>query len=344
MICPECNFASEIPDDKIPAKAQLATCPKCQIKFRFRNLDPDENEEQQIETPQESQVQPVQSQENSTGDGFPTQQAPADTSLTNLQVTPEIERGNYSQAHEQTQDKDEKSDIWKSLGSMSPEENEINDDTEAGYEETSGSEIPFEVMEKYGFIPSFFLTIKKVIMSPNAFFTDMQLNGYLKPLLFVCLIMVLQGIFSYIWTLTGVIPDVGPQLGEILDPSMSGGTAALESNTAMLLLLIYPFAASAAIFPVAGITHIMLLTLGAGERGYQATFRATTYSYAPLIFCMVPVVGEMIGTMAAFVISIIAYKCIHNTSLLRVAIALIMPMILLFALVGLLIGFDQPTL
>ncbi len=343
MICPECNFASEIPDDKIPAKAQLATCPKCQIKFRFRDLEEDER----TETQQESQEQPVQPQGDSIDNGFPPQQAPAYHGQDNFQDTDESAQSyNYSQdqPQEQDKDKDEKSDIWKSLGSMSPEESETSKDAEAEYEENDASEIPFEVMEKYGFIPAFFLTIKKVIISPNAFFTDMKLNGYLKPLLFVGLLMVLQGIFNYIWTLSGIIPDVGPRIEDILDPSMSGGAAALESNTAMLLLLIYPFAASAAIFPIAGITHIMLLTFGAGERGYQATFRATTYSYAPIIFCMIPIVGEMVGTMAVFVISIIAYKCIHNTSLLRVVLALVMPMVLLLALVGLLVGFDQPTL
>ena len=344
MICPECNFASEIPDDKIPAKAQHATCPKCQIKFRFRNLDGDASETDQMETPQKDQGQPVQSQENSIDERFPPQQAPA-TNQTNLQDTPEVDPSdNYSQPQEQTQDKDEKSDIWKSLGSMSPEENEASENVEAVYEEANANEIPFEVMEKYGFIPSFFLTVKKVIMSPTTFFKDMPLNGYLKPLLFMLIIMIIQSICSYIWTLSGLVSDMGPQIGEMLDPSMSGDAAAIQSNAAILLILIYPFVAAAAIFPIAGITHIMLLTFGAGERGYQATFRATTYSYAPLVFCMVPVVGEMLGTMAAFVISIIAYKNIQNTSFLRVVLSIVMPIVLLFTIFGLFIGLNQPTL
>jgi predicted Zn finger-like uncharacterized protein len=34
--CPECDFAREVPDEKIPPKAQLATCPKCGHKFYFK--------------------------------------------------------------------------------------------------------------------------------------------------------------------------------------------------------------------------------------------------------------------------------------------------------------------
>lgn len=38
--CPNCGFSREVNDDKIPAKAQMATCPKCQQKFRFRETEP----------------------------------------------------------------------------------------------------------------------------------------------------------------------------------------------------------------------------------------------------------------------------------------------------------------
>ena len=41
ITCPECQFARNINADSIPPKAQIATCPRCQAKFRFRVL-PDE--------------------------------------------------------------------------------------------------------------------------------------------------------------------------------------------------------------------------------------------------------------------------------------------------------------
>ena len=43
ITCPECQFARNINADSIPSKAQLATCPRCQNKFRFRIL-PEEEE------------------------------------------------------------------------------------------------------------------------------------------------------------------------------------------------------------------------------------------------------------------------------------------------------------
>jgi len=34
--CPECGFGREVPQDKIPAQAKKATCPKCGARFAFR--------------------------------------------------------------------------------------------------------------------------------------------------------------------------------------------------------------------------------------------------------------------------------------------------------------------
>lgn len=38
IICPECNFSRTVPDEKVPPTAEVATCPKCKAKFRFRTL------------------------------------------------------------------------------------------------------------------------------------------------------------------------------------------------------------------------------------------------------------------------------------------------------------------
>lgn len=42
ITCPECQFARNISASSIPSKAQLATCPRCKTKFRFRILHDEE--------------------------------------------------------------------------------------------------------------------------------------------------------------------------------------------------------------------------------------------------------------------------------------------------------------
>jgi len=42
IICPECQFAREVDETKIPPRSQVATCPKCHTKFKFRELPEEE--------------------------------------------------------------------------------------------------------------------------------------------------------------------------------------------------------------------------------------------------------------------------------------------------------------
>lgn len=41
IACPNCGFTKDIPEEKIPERAQVATCPKCSYKFKFRELTSD---------------------------------------------------------------------------------------------------------------------------------------------------------------------------------------------------------------------------------------------------------------------------------------------------------------
>lgn len=49
ITCPHCQFAKELNLDKIPATAEIATCPKCHQKFRFRTLSPAQARQRVVE-------------------------------------------------------------------------------------------------------------------------------------------------------------------------------------------------------------------------------------------------------------------------------------------------------
>ncbi|WP_300909447.1 zinc-ribbon domain-containing protein, partial [uncultured Desulfovibrio sp.] len=35
ITCPRCGFSRELPADRLPARAVIATCPRCACRFRF---------------------------------------------------------------------------------------------------------------------------------------------------------------------------------------------------------------------------------------------------------------------------------------------------------------------
>lgn len=62
IVCPECQFAREVDEAKIPARSQVATCPKCHTKFQFRELPPEEPQEQDFTIEPEPETEPAQQQ------------------------------------------------------------------------------------------------------------------------------------------------------------------------------------------------------------------------------------------------------------------------------------------
>ncbi len=402
VICPECNFSSEIPEDKIPANAQLATCPKCGIKFQFRELPVVEEEvesemenvsyhgdnnqhpdntvpradsreqgmqsygsEEYQQIPEQEQTTPeYSSQENSyeqdqyvqqPDSEFRQQSDPDQPYVQNRQEytqdQPSHEAGNPEHSDEphsnrvrvEADEQPEKADIWQRLDSMRPNVEETEDHN---YEipEGEATEVPFENLEKYGFFPGLFLTIKKIILSPGPFFRNMELSGFIKPLIFFILLAEFQEICNFIWATTGIDTSMTSDVGRMVNDSVIAEAMSEGTTSALFSLLLYPLMLAGLSFPLISFTHVLLMIFGAGERGFQATFRATTYSYAPIILCVIPLVGDMIGALISVAISIIAYKNIHNTTYMRVVLSMVMPIVLLLVILGFYMNFNQPTI
>lgn len=348
VTCPECDFSSEIPVDKIPATAQLATCPKCQAKFKFRDLEGEPNhipglDPDEISHPQQDEHgyhdAAAYVQQHATEDQAPVEHGYEQPEAYEEQVSQQPEYNHEEPVQE------EKADLWQRLDSMKPEEETHEHDHDFAAESYSEeSEVPFENLEKYGFFPGLFLTIKQVILSPAAFFSNMPLKGFLMPLFFFIILAEFQEICNFVWAMTGVDTSMGADVGRIMDDSMIAESLQDGTGPALLSLLLYPLMLAGISFPLIGMTHIMLMIFGAGDRGYQATFRATTYSYAPIILCIIPIVGDMIGALISVAISIIAYKNIHNTTYMRVVLSMVMPIVLLLVILGFYMQFNQPTI
>ena len=63
--------------------------------------------------------------------------------------------------------------------------------------------------------------------------------------------------------------------------------------------------------------------------GEEGTFRVVAYAQAPQILSVVPFIGGFAGGLWAIVVQIIGLREIHETTYLRVIIALILPLALI---------------
>ncbi len=338
ITCPECNFTRDVRDDKLPERAQVATCPKCKHKFKFRDLPP------------EADAQPVnddRSQER------PTQEPPTPEQATQEQPAPEVS-GEKTQREEdqpesrpeaesaptqpeqdaEAENAEQSEDLWGKLESMQPEESpEPDEDEEEDLFSGLGDEpdveipVPFEELQEYGFFPGLFQTIKRAMFSPRLFFQVMPLTGLVKPLIFFILISELQVVAELFWQQAGLRPLMPPLPGYAPgDPTVSGGIDFVS-------IVLQPLILAPILFLGAGINHLFLALTGAANRGYEATFRALAYSSAPFVLSLLPVIGPLGGWAWSTVITVIAFRYVHRTTYTRVIGALLIPLVMTGVLV-----------
>ncbi len=293
ITCPNCMFEQNVPDEKIPPHAQRATCPKCKHKFKFRQIEP--SEEFILED------EPATSEQ--------------DSSQSEQDPTPHTG---------ESESKHQEHSLWSTLEDMGegPEESPWDQRAHATKESSAS---PWENLQYYGFFPGFYQTVKRIMLTPHAFFQRLSLWGLGMPLAFFILVSLIQALATFIWNMSGIFPATA----EHGAPGMGMGMMGAGS---ILILIFYPLFMAAWVFVASGVTHAFLLAFQAGKSGFEGTFRATAYGSAPLLLAVLPLIGPFIGALWSLVVTVIGYKCIHDTYYSRVVLALIAPVLIVVLL------------
>ena len=169
ITCPKCEYKQDVPDEKIPPKAEKATCPQCQEKFRFRTILQEDFLLEQVQDERDS---------------------PAAEPDTGYLIK---------------EDQKEDDSIWSSLENMGEQEGRSNREKGRTSHE-SGYDVPWENLDQNGFFPGFIETIKRVMLAPATFFYRMPLKGLAMPLAFFLMITMVQALATFIWNMAGIFP------------------------------------------------------------------------------------------------------------------------------------------
>ncbi|MDZ7695492.1 MAG: YIP1 family protein [Deltaproteobacteria bacterium] len=100
----------------------------------------------------------------------------------------------------------------------------------------------------------------------------------------------------------------------------------------LFLMVLVPVGIIVAMFVYSAVLHLFLLMVRGGKNGFEATFRVIAYSQAAQGFSVVPVIGGWIAGIWQFVVQVIGLREIHGVSYLRVIMAFILPVLILFVL------------
>jgi hypothetical protein len=183
-----------------------------------------------------------------------------------------------------------------------------------------------------GFIPAFFKTTQEVLFSPTKFFKKAAAGkGYWSPFIFAMISGIIGSGVSLLWQwlfLSGVVP---PQI-------LSGTTYSVILTFAIISI---PFTIALSILIGSGVTHLCLMIVGGNQKGFEATFRAISYSYSAALFYIVPIIGNFVGGIYLFILAILGVREGHEISTGKAVLAVLLPLIVISGL-GILLAIFIP--
>lgn len=184
---------------------------------------------------------------------------------------------------------------------------------------------PWERRERFGLLNALYLTVKDVLFTPSRFFQRMPSQvGLLQPLLFALVLGAVGTFIAWIYSL----------VSSSLQMMIFGELEAGKSLNLFFIFLFSPVLVTIGLFIQAGLTHGLLVLLGGGRLGFEATFRVAAYSEAATILLLIPICGSTIALVWSLVILILGLYNIHDTAPWKAVLAVLAPMLVCFATIG----------
>jgi hypothetical protein len=195
---------------------------------------------------------------------------------------------------------------------------------------------PWDDRARLGFVPAFVETTRQVLTRPTDFFRRMPIAGGLGgPLLYAVTAgwigLVAAALYQSVW-----VSIVGPSVLPfgIEREEFARALAFMESWAGLVAQVVFGgVSVTIGVFITSGILHLMLLLLGAGQKTFEATFRAVSFAQAPMVLFLVPVFlvpgcGALLAIWS-LVLYVIGLSEAHRIGRGRAAAAVLLPLVAL---------------
>jgi hypothetical protein len=180
---------------------------------------------------------------------------------------------------------------------------------------------PWESPEYYGFVGSFTRTLLGVLFHAPDFFRHVKCHfSVIRPILFYVLLSVFQVLCARLWS----IKALRELSATATDPqTLAMAEQLMQSMNMPLMLLITPFFSILQVVFLAGVYHLMIRMVQPDRADFATTLRVVCYSAAPLVLCLVPMVGSVIATAWSVACVFIGCRYALRLSWLRMVLALL---------------------
>ncbi len=186
---------------------------------------------------------------------------------------------------------------------------------------------PWENRRALGFWRALWLTWRDSLFRPVPFFRRLPPRGGYGPALGYAILLTLIGfLFSSYWSVVeGFLAGGQAQEGDPL-LILAGSFLALL----LFLVILIPLYVGL-LYALVAIIHLGFLVVGAGRRGFEATFRAVAYTSGTAAFAIFPFFGPVLSSVWWMVLIFIAVRETQRTTNGRATLAFLIPVLVLVA-------------
>jgi hypothetical protein len=168
-----------------------------------------------------------------------------------------------------------------------------------------------------GFIGAFLKTTREALFSPSRFFKKVATGeGSWAPLIY--------GMISGIIGFGGAILWQWFFFSQWFSVQRFSG---LPYSLYFIITIALPIMAAFSLLTESGVTHVCLMIVGGNKKGFQATFRAISYSFSGYLFGILPLIGSPIGGIYTLILTILGVREGHSISTGKAVLAVLLPVI-----------------
>lgn len=353
IVCPQCGFSRELPPDRLPSRAVIATCPECGCRFRFsadkgvlETLSPLALKPEAA-APRAGRAAPAMHGATEHDDPLPPG-AIVPGRDRNAAAGPLSPDGIAAEAGQPERDDQAGVKVRdRNAAAAHEEEEDIRLAASRAYAREaarlrSGADpaprdaaegIPWDAAPgEEGWPAAFYRTVMRVMFDAPRFFSMLNPGAHvLRSLAFYLIVAVIQIVGVRIWggilqTLMAPSAATDPQLGKIL--------AMLAPQTNLAITLLYSTAElTLRLYIFSAIIHLTCRWIAPQRSSFALIFQVLAYASAPGLLYIVPLLGPVAGMIWNVACVVVGLRAALNLTWPQTLLSLA-PLALLLLLIG----------
>lgn len=309
IVCPQCHFARDIPENRLPGATAIATCPRCKNRFKIQRTT------DAASTAIPTDANASTAMPSHTGDdplppgAVILQNIPSPLHAVGAESPPLLDTATPDPAPDAAHNDEEyrKAAIAAYERQASPPDAEQDN--------------PWEYPQRAGYFAAFYQTAMRVMFAAPRFFAGLRPSAPQRPvIMFYLIVTVLQIVIERFW---------GETLASMMTPHADNDSQLqqlillLRPQTDILMTLLLRTTVSIVeLFLITGLYYLMLRLVASSRVHFGLIFQVIAYSAAPALLCVVPLVGSMVGLVWGLACSFVGCRYALGLSWSQTTLAL----------------------